>query len=196
MVDGADALFGQRSDVLGARLRHARLAHGWRLKDVAARIDCSESLVSKIERGHITPSLKVLHRLTQVLELSINALFATGETDSVVWRRGERPVMSLKEAHGGGRIHLERIVPHEPGALLEANIHIVEPGAESDGGIEHNGEEAGYLLEGKLDLWVDDTVYHLGPGDAFHFRSDRTHHYRNPGDSIARVLWVNTPPTF
>lgn len=182
--------------LLGIRLRHARLARGLRLKDVAERVPCSESLISKIERGHTTPSLKVLHRLAKVLDLSIGALFSPGDTGSVVWRTGRRPVIRLEGARSGGHIRLERIVPHRPGLLLEANIHVVEPGAESDGAIEHEGEEAGYVLQGILELWVDEKRYELGPGDAFHFRSDLSHHYRNPGEELTKVLWVNTPPTF
>lgn len=197
MTDKAAALVSDEAgELLGIRLRHARLAHSWRLRDVAERIGCSESLISKIERGHTTPSLKILHRLTKVLDLSISALFSPAEMGAVVWRCGNRPIMTLQGAHETGCIHLERIVPHHPGLLLEANIHVVEPGAESDGEIEHTGEEVGYLLEGTLELWVDDQKYRLSSGDAFHFRSDLSHRYRNPGKEVAKVLWVNTPPTF
>lgn len=182
--------------LLGVRLRHARLVLGLRLKDVAERAHCSESLVSKIERGHTTPSLKVLHRLTRVLDISISTLFSPGDVGSVVWRAGERPVITLQGARKGEHIHLERIVPHYPGLLLEANIHVVEPGAKSDGAIEHAGEEMGYILQGSLDLWVENDRYRLHPGDAFHFRSDLGHRYCNPGDEVTKVLWVNSPPTF
>lgn len=197
MEDKETALLSEEATgLLGVRLRHARLARGWRLKDVAQRVDCSESLVSKIERGHTTPSLKVLHRLTRVLDLSISALFSPGATESLIWRAGERPVITLQGARKDEHIHLERIVPHHPGLLLEANIHIVEPGAKSDGAIEHTGEEVGYILQGNLNLWVEDHCYHLNPGDAFHFRSDLSHRYCNPGNEVTKVLWVNTPPTF
>jgi hypothetical protein len=66
----------------------------------------------------------------------------------------------------------------------------------SDGLIEHDGEEMGYLLCRHIDLEVDGAVYRLGPGDSFCFRSERPHGYRNPGATQALILWVNTPPTF
>src|SRR3981081_4153745 len=56
---------------LGARLKHARLLHQMRLKDVAARAGCSESMLSKIENELASPSLTTLHRLCQALALSI-----------------------------------------------------------------------------------------------------------------------------
>ncbi|MCY1234961.1 HTH-type transcriptional regulator PuuR [compost metagenome] len=82
------------------------------------------------------------------------------------------------------------------GGLLQANIHIVWPGEASDGQIEHQGEEVGYVLEGQLELMLGDDVYLIGPGDAFTFASQVPHGYRNVGDVVARVLWVNSPATF
>ncbi len=182
---------------LGLRLRHARLARRLRLKDVAVKVPCSESLISKIERNRTVPSLRMLHRLAAVLETSIAGLLAPAAVgDDIVRRVGERPVIRLDSMGCDTHVLLERLIPHRPGLLLEANIHIVEPGAESDGAIEHEGEEVGFVLEGLLQLWVDEESYVLDPGDAFHFASARRHRYRNPGTVLTRVLWVNTPPTF
>jgi uncharacterized cupin superfamily protein len=93
-------------------------------------------------------------------------------------------------------VSLEQLVPFQAGSLLQANIHIVEPGVQSDGLIEHEGEEVGYLLSGMIDLEVDGEVHRLGPGDSFHFCSERPHGYSHPGTVQALILWVNTPPTF
>ena len=58
------------------------------------------------------------------------------------------------------------------------------------------GEEMGYVLEGMIDLTVGDQVCRLFEGDSFFFPSEEPHGYANPGDTVAKVLWVNTPPTF
>jgi len=80
--------------------------------------------------------------------------------------------------------------------MLQCNIHIIEPGGASDGQIEHEGEELGYILDGQLELTVENDTYVLNPGDSFHFDSRRPHGYRNATAESARVFWVNTPPTF
>jgi len=49
---------------LGTKLRMMRRMNKMRLKDVADAVDCSESLLSKIENNKVEPSLKVLHRIT------------------------------------------------------------------------------------------------------------------------------------
>jgi uncharacterized cupin superfamily protein len=79
---------------------------------------------------------------------------------------------------------------------LQANIHRIDPGGESDGRIEHEGEEIGYILQGELELRIDDKTYLLSAGDSFFFPSHLPHGYFNPGEVETRVIWINTPPTF
>jgi transcriptional regulator with XRE-family HTH domain len=176
---------------LGVRLRHTRLVAGLTLLQLAQKADCSESLISKIERGLTTPSLAMLHRLAMALDTNISALMSQ-QTPSVgpILRHGERPVIKA------GGIALERLVLPTRGGLLQANIHIVSPGVASDGLIEHVGEEIGYVLEGTLELTLGEEQYTVGKGDVFTFSSHIAHGYRNIGTSVARILWVNTPATF
>jgi transcriptional regulator with XRE-family HTH domain len=60
---------------LSARLRLARQLRGMTLKAVADRAGCSESLLSKIENGKVSPSLPMLHRLVQALDTNIGWMF-------------------------------------------------------------------------------------------------------------------------
>jgi transcriptional regulator with XRE-family HTH domain len=177
--------------LLGRRLRHARLAAGLTLLQLARKAQCSESLISKVENGNATPSLAMLHRLAAALDTNISTLAAPVEPImGPVIRQGERLVMR------GGGIALERVVLPSRSGLLQANIHILEPGAGSDGQIEHTGEEVGLVLEGSVELTLGDSRYLLHRGDAFTFSSDIPHGYRNPGSTIARIFWVNTPATY
>ncbi len=90
---------------IGLRVRHARLGRGYRLRDVAERAGCSESLLSKIENDRIVPSLNVLHRILSVLGLTVGQIFsAAHETDCVVSRRGERPVVTIDALRQGAGI--------------------------------------------------------------------------------------------
>jgi transcriptional regulator with XRE-family HTH domain len=183
---------------IGSQLKRQRRLKGLRLKDVAERASISQSLISKIENNKVSPSLSTLHNLAKALGTSISALFALDESlDQVVHRPEERPVagkvQSMVEWDG---IEAEIIVPYVRGRLLEGFVFIMEPGGHSGGTLKHDGEECGYVLEGKLELVVDGHRYILGPGDSFFFGSDRPHSYRNPGRVTTRVIWINTPPTY
>lgn len=183
---------------LGLRIRHARMLNKLTLKALAMAAQCSESLLSRIERSQAMPSLATLHRIAVALDTNVAEL-TTADIPALspITRAAERPVLRFA-GRGAGQPgnQLERVLMPVCGQLLQADIHVLEAGAASLDAISHVGEEMGYVIEGQLQLHLGDDVHLLGPGDAFHFSSQVPHSYLNPGDQIARVLWVNTPATF
>jgi DNA-binding XRE family transcriptional regulator len=61
---------------LGARLRDVRLRSGLSLREVARQLGVSPSFVSQLENGKSQPSVATLYSLAQLLEVSIDELFA------------------------------------------------------------------------------------------------------------------------
>ncbi len=182
---------------IGARLRHARLVKGLLIKDLAAQVGVSISLISKYENNKLLPPLTVLHALVTALDTNIGALFDTQWTGSEhVARAGSRPRLLAAGDGDAAGVTLERLIPNGLGHLLQGNIHIVAPGGGSMGAMQHEGDEFGYVLEGRLELRIGEATHELGPGDSFAFRSSLAHTYRNPGLDVTRVVWINTPPTF
>ncbi len=47
-----------------------RQAHGWSQRDLAQRAGCSGPHISAIENGKTLPSLRMLHRLAQALDVA------------------------------------------------------------------------------------------------------------------------------
>lgn len=188
----APALTAHVGVSLRSRRRHMNLT----LDDVATKAGCSESMLCKIETGKVNPSITLLRRLAEALSINVAALFEDTSAPDIVQRAGQRPRINDTALRRGDGIMLERVVPHAPGVALQADIHIVDVGGASDGLITHAGEEVGYVLEGVIELIVEGRTWRLEAGDSFHFRSERPHGYRNLGAGPARILWVNTPPTF
>ncbi len=183
---------------LGARIREARKSKKMTLRGVAEQVGCSPSMLSKIETDQATPSLRTLHRIAAVLDTSIIHLFGsedTGGEEITVIRHDQRPAVRVRR-DGGASILLERLSPSMPDLMLSANIHTLEPGAESGGDIQHAGQEVGYVLQGKAELVVADKLYVLETGDSFYFSSNLPHRYRNLDEGVTRILWVATPATF
>jgi transcriptional regulator with XRE-family HTH domain len=182
---------------LGTRLKLSRQTRGLTLKALAAAANCSESLLSKVENGKVSPSLPMLHRLVEVLGTNIGWMFEESDgEEGIVFRAGARPLIALDPLRRGEGISLERVIPYSPGHLLQCNIHHIEAGGESAGPIRHAGEEVGYLLEGAIELMVGEKTFRLSVGDSFVFNSELPHWYRNVGDERASIFWVNTPATF
>lgn len=184
---------------IGAYLKHARLNKHLSLRQLSEEVGCSESFLSKVENDKLRPSLSMLHRVVTVLDISIGKLFIAEKDDDpivTVVRADSRPVLNTGHFQSGKGIALEALVPTSTAVLLEANIHRISPGGSSMGLIHHQGEEMGFVLEGKIELSVEGKKTIVNEGDTFFFRSHLKHGYRNIGDHEAQIVWVNTPQSF
>ena len=179
---------------IGARLKHARLLEGILIRELAERVGCAESMISKIENGKVAPSLLMLQRLVAALDRDLSSFFGADiSSPGLIQRAGERPISTTDAIRGGTGVTYERLVPFAAGNLLEGNIHKIEPGGEKVDQITHQGETLGYVLEGELELTIEQTTYQLKAGNSFFFKNHLTNRYRNAGTLPARVFWVNTP---
>jgi transcriptional regulator with XRE-family HTH domain len=186
----------QTISLIGEKLRHARNVQKLTLKAVANRVGCSESMVSKVERGRVSPTLQMAAKLAEVLGTSVAALFTEYPSlPIVIYKDGERPTLGLGSKRADtGETRLERLIPFAEGRLLSANLHVVPPGGGSSGNLAHAGEEVGFVIEGFIELAVDGEHFLLGAGSSFFFASSLPHSYKNIGRTIARILWANSPP--
>ena len=179
---------------VGARIRHARVLKGMRMKDLAENVGYDESMISKIEAGKVMPSLPMLNRIVTALDRDLASFFGLEiDEHKLVQSRQDRLLVSGDALRGGKGVRYERMVPIAAGNLLEANVHVVEPGGEKIDAITHQGEATGYLVEGELELTIDGTVYLMKAGNSFFFKAYLTNSYRNIGTELARIIWVNTP---
>jgi uncharacterized cupin superfamily protein len=81
--------------------------------------------------------------------------------------------------------------------VLEPHLVRLPPGGGTGEAYAHPGEEFLYVLQGTIEVVLDEVeIYTVGPGDSLTWPSEVAHRLHNPGDTEARALWVNTPPTF
>ncbi len=178
----AKAAHGQRvTDLkIGERVKHARITAGVRMRELAEKIGCAESSISKIESGRVIPSLPMLQRIVEALGRDLSWFFGSNPDGWIVQRASERRVVPGDPVHDGTGISYERMVSFAQGNILEANIHVVSPGGGREDRVTHPGETLGYVLEGQIELTIEDTAYLLSTGDSFSFRNRLTSRYHNP----------------
>jgi len=191
--EAREALETERLQI-GARLKHARMLAGVLMRELAAKVDCTESMISKIESGRVMPSLPMLQRIVEALGRDLASFFGSEpESPGVIQRNGQRPTTTTDPIRQGQGVSYERLVPFGAGNLLEGNVHVIEPNGFKHDAITHQGETVGFVIEGKLELTIESTVYHLNEGDSFFFKNHLTNSYRNLGPGTVRIIWVNTP---
>lgn len=179
------------SNAIGRRIRDLRGTAGWSLRDLAERCGVAPSTVSSLERGQSMPSVGSLHKLGRAFGMTLAQLLEVDEADSsLVVRKGERVLIPM---HTPG-LAWEKLYTGE--SVLESLMVTVQPGAGTDGALQHYGEEFLYVVKGSIELVLDGhQKYDLHAGDAMTFDSMREHSYSNRGTKIAQIVWVNTPPT-
>lgn len=182
---------------IGSRLRELRRERKLSLQKVASIAGLSIGLISQIERGITTPSVRSLKLISHAIGIPVDILFTQPEQpveseEGYIVRTENRRVISL-ESHG---MILELLSPMEVGNV-QTFITTIFPGGGS--GLEtesHIGEETGIVLNGRLELWVGDRHFLLQEGDVFKFNSTEEHRYLNPGRAISRVHFSISPPLY
>jgi transcriptional regulator with XRE-family HTH domain len=186
---------GGELPAVGRRLRLQRRLRRLRLKDLAEKANCSESLLSRVENGLVVPSLTTLHRVSQALGVSVAALLEpVEERICTIYGPDNRPRV-FDGAEGDGSV-ADSIIPMDENRRLEGLMMTLPGGGPLCGPFRHEGEEVGYVIEGEVELIVDGERFVVPSGSTFFFESDRTHSYRAAGRASARIVWINTPPTF
>lgn len=186
------------SAALGPRIRALRRARELTLTALAARTGLSIGHLSQVERGLSTPTIRQLQGIGSALGVRIASFFEPDPAppppggDAAVLRAGRR--RSLRYDGLGMTDFL--LSPHLDGRLELLLCRLEPGGASGDEPYSHEGEEAGLVLTGGLDLWLADRHHALDAGDSFHFASTIPHRYRNRVEATTEVLWVITPPTF
>jgi quercetin dioxygenase-like cupin family protein len=141
----------------------------------------------------VEPSISVLKRLATALDTTLTYFFSEpAATEARVVRSGERRV--LRESRLGTGITFELLSP-EGAEVLEPVYGRYDVGA-SMGPVTHEGEEWGFVLRGRLKVWLGDEIYFLDEGDAIQFPSSIPHRIANAADGVTEYVWVNSQKSF
>ncbi|AOZ70781.1 aldehyde dehydrogenase [Rhodobacter xanthinilyticus] len=178
---------------IGGRLRALREARNLSQRALAKRVGVPNSTISLIESNTINPSVGALKRILDGLPIGLAEFFAF-EPDAP--RRFFFAAEELVEI-GKGPISYRQVGEPRAGRALQMLREIYQPGADTGRvPLTHQGEEAGIILSGRLEVTVDGQRKVLGPGDAYAFESDRPHRFRAVGPEPCHVVSACTPPTF
>ncbi len=190
-----DTAQGAETHFLGTRIRALRKRRRMTLAELAQQSELTAGYISQLERNLAYPSIPALFNIARSLGVTIQWFFASESPaapadQGCVVRRNKRLSVHYEDGI------VDELLTPQPSRQLEVLHSRFPPGAYSQQSYSHEGEEVGYILSGRFELWVGERHFLLDEGDSFSFSSQEPHRYGNPGDSDAVVLWVITPPTF
>ena len=168
---------------IGARLRHAREAGRLSLADVEARTGLTKGFLSKVERDASSPSVANLVAICDAIGLPMADLFAVPRTTLI--RHADRP--SLEGLPKASAVRDTLITPETERHVTVLETVVANGGSGGDELHTMPSEcEVCFVLEGEIEVMIEDGTYALGPGDALTFGAAVPHTWRAPGP--ARIL--------
>ncbi len=177
-------------EIIGKRIRQFRREIGFTVEELAKKAGVSQSMISQIERGQTNPSLDTLWKLSYYLEVPVFSFFKNINSSQVyVTKRAEQKEMTMLHPNV-----IYRLISTGLDRRFELFELIVQPGEVAHlPQLAHQGEETGYIIQGELEVVIEEKTYYLETGDSIHFDSKLHHKFHNPGDKDAIGIWLMLP---
>lgn len=175
---------------LGIKIKNLRLKKGLTQEELASRCELTKGYISQLENDLTSPSIATLTDILTSLGTNLKEFFADDDDEQLVFGVD---YYFEKESDGEKIVWL---VPTAQKNAMEPIKVILEPNAETEQDIPHEGEEFGYVLEGTIKLFIGKREALVKAGESFYFRADRTHYIKNTGNEPAVIIWLSCPPNF
>jgi len=193
----ANYMGSERFPELGQRIRILRQQKGLTLKNLSRQCSLSVSFLSQIERGLSSFSIPSLRSICHALDVSLPDLLILSDGPGMAFLADPRPPEITK---GDNRSYInlsDTSIKYRflsggfPSRQFEVLIGEMSPGCRNPTS-SHEGEEFGYILEGRIKLTIGEESYNLSPGDSYHLLSATPHVCKANDEEGAKVLWART----
>jgi transcriptional regulator with XRE-family HTH domain len=178
---------------VGERVRQVREKKGLSLEDIFKRTDIDVALLSQIEEGVVAPPLGTIIKLAKALEMKMG-FFISGKEDQAytIVRREDRKAVSRYDAkrvkHYG--YEYKSLAPHKKNRHMEPFLVTLEPSETEEERSSHDGQEFIFVLQGEMEVRLDEEIYVLVPGDAIYYDSTVPHLVKCHGEETTMILAV------
>jgi transcriptional regulator with XRE-family HTH domain len=180
---------------IGPKIRALRSKKLLSLMQLGEHTGLSASLLSKIERGQLVPTLPTLHRIAQVFGVGLEHFFVdTSERPTVaVVRKKDRLRLPNRPDEESPAYFFESLDFPVTDRKMEAYYAEFKAHAKPMEPHQHAGAEIIYVVTGQLVVNIDGEDTMLGQGDSIYFDSSFPHSYRQHGRAVCSAVVVVTP---
>ncbi len=188
---------------IGKKLAAVRKKRGLSQRELASRAGLTNGTISLIEKNKTSPSIASLKRLLDAIPMSMSEFFSSFEDSGApkyFYTADEFTEIAPQDAGLNGsasaKVSLRQLGDASHHALQVLH-ETYPPGADTGAELlSHDGEEAGIVVSGSIEITVSDNVRKLAKGDGYMFDSRLPHRFRNAGPEDCVIISACTPPTF
>ena len=142
-----------------------------------------------IEKDNI---LKIINKLKK-LERFVIEYAQENNYDNVSIGVFSKEEFIEKDSEG---VLLKWLITNAQKNMMEPVLVELSEGISTAGDIPHEGEEFGFVLEGKIAILLGNTQHKCKKGEAFYYIANKPHSIINIGKGKAKFVWISTPPNF
>ena len=133
-------------------------------------------MLSKIENGQISASLKTIQLICHALNISITSLFKQHDKDVEPTFIKSGNGLTIERAGSDESRHYQLLGNNVSGSLKVEPCLITVTSTDYDfPDFQHKGVEFIYMLKGEMDYYYGTKIYHFQKGDSIYFDSDKPH---------------------
>lgn len=182
---------GAVSTLVGHNLRRLRKQHRWSLEELALHSGVSRAMLGQIEQGKSVPSIRTLWQAAQALGVSVSWFLESRDDASVLLIK---PAMEHATALNPGDGELRALHMPTEGHRDEFYELRLAPGARLSLTTPAKPRRINVaLVEGTLQVLIDEDSYDLGPREALQFEGTDALTWRNSGLTEAKAFVVIKP---
>ena len=178
---------------VGERVRKVREQKGLSLKDISQRTDIETDFLALIEEGKVAAPLGTVIKLAKALEMKMG-YFISGDQDRpyTIVHRKDRKVVSRYDAETGKHYgyEYESLAPHKKDRHMEPFLVTLEPAQTEEERSTHDGQEFIFVLQGQMEVRLQEEIHILEPGDSIYYDSTVPHLVKCHGDQTTKILAV------
>ncbi len=175
---------------LGEKIKLMRNHVGLTQNELADRCELTKGYISQLENNLNSPSIATLTDILTALGSNLSEFFQEETEEKVVFTKNE---FIEKDSDG---VLWTWLIPNAQKNMMEPVLVELFENGETAADIPHEGEEFGYVLEGKISIVLGNKRYACKKGEAFYYPASKPHLIKNKGKGKAKFLWVSTPPNF
>ncbi|TGN20599.1 helix-turn-helix domain-containing protein [Leptospira idonii] len=168
------------TDVVKENLKLIRHTKGFSLDKLANRCGVSRAMLSQIEQGKSVPTISVLWKIANGLNVPFAELLKEKNQDGIHVLKAE----NSKVLYSNSKVFSSRaLFPFLGNRKTEFYELILKPGGHEVSEAHKTGTtENIVVVSGKLRLRLGEKVVELEPKDSVFFKADVSHEYSNPTD--------------
>lgn len=171
---------------LSQNVLNLRRKRGLTQARLAQLAGATRASVALIESGSANPTLEILLKLSQALQVSLDELLAAPRAECKHIRADDIP-LDRRSKNG---VWLRKLLPDKIRAT-EIDELTLAPGAAMTGSPHVEGTKEYFTcLEGRIAVGVLGELFELNKGDVLAFPGDKPHSYKNPGRTKAKGVSV------